>query len=55
MWRIGNASLVLHELGVTPVTVDISPEMLNIYRRKAKACGYEAETKGRGNTGVLTG
>jgi len=41
----GNASLVLHELGVTPVTVDISPEMLNIYRRKAKACGYEAETK----------
>ena len=40
----GNASLVLHELGVRPRTVDMSPEMLAIYARKAEAAGVEADT-----------
>ncbi|HZE04962.1 MAG TPA: class I SAM-dependent methyltransferase [Solirubrobacteraceae bacterium] len=36
----GNASLMLMELGYQPLTVDISPEMLAIFRRKAKERGY---------------
>jgi len=41
----GNASLVLHGLGVQPKTVDISPEMLAIYERKAAAARVEADTQ----------
>jgi 2-polyprenyl-3-methyl-5-hydroxy-6-metoxy-1,4-benzoquinol methylase len=40
----GNASLLLHELGATPTTVDISPEMLALYERKATARGLTADT-----------
>jgi SAM-dependent methyltransferase len=39
----GNASLILMSLGLRPVTVDISPEMLEIYREKAVAQGYAPE------------
>ena len=38
-WRMGNVSLFLQTLGVRPTTVDISPEMLAIYERKATALG----------------
>ena len=41
----GNVSLALLELGVHPVTVDISPEMLAIYERKARCRGHAAETR----------
>jgi SAM-dependent methyltransferase len=41
----GNASLLLLELGAKPVTVDVSEEMLAIYRRKAEAAGYEPDTR----------
>jgi SAM-dependent methyltransferase len=40
----GNASVMLHSLGVEPLTVDVSPEMLAIYERKAAAVGVEAHT-----------
>ena len=39
----GNASLMLMSLGLQPVTVDISPEMLAIFRDKAHAQGYAPE------------
>lgn len=39
----GNASLILMSLGLHPVTVDISPEMLAIFREKAQAQGYVPE------------
>ena len=41
----GNASLMLLELGITPLTVDISPEMLAIYETKARALGFEPQTE----------
>lgn len=41
----GNASLLLHELGARPLTVDISPEMLELYARKARAHGWEPWTR----------
>ncbi|MFL6007712.1 MAG: class I SAM-dependent methyltransferase, partial [Gaiellaceae bacterium] len=40
----GNASLMLHVLGVTPTTVDVSREMLDQYECKASARGLEART-----------
>jgi len=40
----GNASLILLEHGITPETVDLSPEMIGIYERKARAAGHEPET-----------
>lgn len=39
----GNASLILHELGVAPTIVDVSPEMLSIYVETARARGYEVD------------
>lgn len=36
----GNASMMLFELGVQPVTVDISPQMLQVFRSKAQARGH---------------
>ena len=41
----GNVSLMLHELGVEPFTVDISPEMLAIYHRNAHARGFAPKTE----------
>lgn len=41
----GNVSLMLLELGVAPVTADISSEMLAIYERKARALGWEPDTR----------
>jgi ubiquinone/menaquinone biosynthesis C-methylase UbiE len=41
----GHASLELWSMGVTPMTVDISPEMLELYTRKALAAGYVAKTE----------
>ncbi len=41
----GNASVVLHELGTRPLTVDVSPEMLELYARKARAHGWEPQTR----------
>ena len=40
----GNVSLMLFELGIVPLTVDISREMLAIYERKARALGVEPRT-----------
>jgi 2-polyprenyl-3-methyl-5-hydroxy-6-metoxy-1,4-benzoquinol methylase len=40
----GNASLVLHSFGIVPLTVDLSPEMLAVYERKAADQGLEAHT-----------
>lgn len=37
----GNASLLLFERGLMPVTLDISPEMLAIFERKAQRRGYQ--------------
>jgi len=39
----GNASLMLMALGCQPVTVDISPEMLKIFQRKAEAQGHSPQ------------
>jgi ubiquinone/menaquinone biosynthesis C-methylase UbiE len=39
----GNVSLMLFEMGIPPVTVDISPEMLSIYEAKARRQGLEPE------------
>ena len=39
----GGVSTVLIELGLKPVTVDVSAEMLAIYRRKAEAMGHSPE------------
>jgi ubiquinone/menaquinone biosynthesis C-methylase UbiE len=41
----GNASLMLSEMGLSPLTVDLSPEMLAIYERKARAAGYAPRTE----------
>ena len=41
----GNASLVLLEHGISPQTVDLSPEMIAIYERKARAVGHEPDTQ----------
>jgi SAM-dependent methyltransferase len=41
----GSASLLLFEMGIHPVTVDLSPEMLAVYERKARAAGYAPETR----------
>jgi ubiquinone/menaquinone biosynthesis C-methylase UbiE len=40
----GNAAEALVELGVDPVVVDISAEMLSMWREKARARGVRAET-----------
>jgi SAM-dependent methyltransferase len=40
----GNASLLLYELGVHPTTVDISPDMLREYERKAAQLGLRTST-----------
>lgn len=40
----GNASLMLLEAGIRPVTVDVSPEMLALFERKAAAAGHQAQT-----------
>jgi SAM-dependent methyltransferase len=40
----GNASLLLHDLGTRPVTVDVSREMLAIYEEKARRRDFEPET-----------
>lgn len=40
----GNASMALAERGVIPVVVDVSPEMIELWRRKALALGCETET-----------
>jgi SAM-dependent methyltransferase len=39
----GNASLLLFEMGIHPVTVDISAEMLSIFEQKASSRGYQPE------------
>lgn len=39
----GNASLLLFEFGLQPVTVDISREMLALFARKATAKGYRPD------------
>ena len=36
----GNVSLMLLQMGMRPITADISPHMLAIYERKARAAGY---------------
>jgi SAM-dependent methyltransferase len=41
----GNAASLLLELGVNPLVVDISPEMLEIWRRKSAALGRRARTE----------
>jgi SAM-dependent methyltransferase len=41
----GNAASILVELGVEPLIVDISPEMLEVWRAKAEALGREPHTK----------
>jgi SAM-dependent methyltransferase len=41
----GNASLMLLEMGITPLTVDISPQMLVIYETKARAAGHRPQTE----------
>ncbi len=41
----GNASLALAALGARPVTVDVSPEMLALYERKARAAGFEPDAR----------
>ena len=41
----GNASLLLAERGIVPVTVDVSPEMLALYTRKARALGVEPDVR----------
>ena len=40
----GNASLMLLQMGMRPITADISPHMLAIYERKARAAGYVPDT-----------
>jgi ubiquinone/menaquinone biosynthesis C-methylase UbiE len=40
----GNVSLLLLEMGVRPTTVDVSPEMLTIYKREARTHGFETDT-----------
>ncbi len=39
----GNASLLLFEMGIRPVTVDISPEMLSIFEKQALLRGHQPE------------
>jgi SAM-dependent methyltransferase len=41
----GNASLMLHSMGIAPTTVDVSPEMLALYERTARARGFEPVTR----------
>ena len=41
----GRASLTLMDMGLRPLTVDLSPEMLAVYERKARAAGHEPVTK----------
>lgn len=41
----GNVSLILLEMGIVPLTVDLSPEMLGIYERKARVAGYRPRTE----------
>ena len=41
----GNASLILHSLGVTPTTIDVSREMLLVYEETARARGLEPVTE----------
>jgi SAM-dependent methyltransferase len=41
----GNAASILLELGVNPLIVDISPEMLAVWRAKAAGLGREPRTK----------
>ncbi|MBD0291106.1 MAG: class I SAM-dependent methyltransferase, partial [Thermoleophilia bacterium] len=41
----GNVSLLLLEHGISPVTVDVSPEMLAIYERKASVRGWATDTR----------
>jgi SAM-dependent methyltransferase len=41
----GNAASLLVEIGITPLVVDISPEMLQVWRRKCAALGQEAQTE----------
>lgn len=40
----GNVSLLLYELGMSPATVDVSPEMLAIYERAARERRFRPET-----------
>src|SRR5690242_5603457 len=44
----GNASSILVELGVEPLVVDVSPEMLAVWRAKATALGHEPHTEASG-------
>ena len=39
----GNVGVALHRYGITPVVVDVSPEMLAIWREKAAAIGVSPE------------
>lgn len=39
----GQASAMLLELGAEPVTVDVSPDMLEVWRAKARALGHEPQ------------
>jgi SAM-dependent methyltransferase len=41
----GNAASILVELGVEPFVVDVSPEMLEVWRAKAVALGQECRTE----------
>ena len=42
--RAGNVSLMLLQMGMRPITADISPHMLAICERKARAAGYVPDT-----------
>src|SRR4051812_521074 len=41
----GNAASILVELGIEPFVVDVSPEMLEVWRTKAMALGHECHMK----------
>lgn len=41
----GNATMLLAEHGARPVTVDVSPDMLALLERKARAAGFEPDTR----------
>lgn len=41
----GNASMLLHEMGIETTLVDTSPEMIARYERKARAAGHTPRTE----------
>ena len=41
----GNASMLLHEMGIGPTLIDASPEMITLWEEKARRAGIEPESE----------